>query len=138
MKTRFRHLWLHLSLMSALLLAAVPTLGRIAETRQAPDATTLAAHFCGDPGAPATRLAALWQQEQALRQAIEQPEGERRHADCDYCPLLAALVIPAIPSLALAARPPALRGWQPVARIRCDEPHPCGLGSRGPPKLSRS
>ena len=139
MKTPFRHLWLQLSLLSALLLAVVPTLGRIAEARHAPDAATLSAHFCGDPGAPATRLAALWQAERALRDALQPPEGKRPHADCDYCPLLAGLIIPAIPALAPAPpAPAALRGGQPDRTIHRDQRHPSGLGSRGPPMFSRS
>jgi hypothetical protein len=62
-----------------------------------------------------------------------------RHAgggDCDYCPLL-AIALPAIaapPSVPPAPPPPAPCTSRTLPARSA--PHPCGLGSRGPPTVS--
>lgn len=69
------------------------------------------------------------------RDADERQGGHDAHMDCDYCPLLlsllafAALLLLALP-VVLLLRMPAARAWS-----RWPEPYPCGLGSRGPPRL---
>lgn len=132
MTNRLRHLLLSLSLLAAVLLAAVPTLGRIAQAQQVPDAATLAANFCGDAHAPLHRMLALWQKEQALRQPMQSPHGEHT-PDCDYCPLLASLV--ALAFIALGVWSPGTRTFRllRVGSAHLAFRHPSGLGSRGPP-----
>lgn len=131
MSLRLRPLLLHLSLMAALLLAAVPTCTRLIESHRLPDAAALATRFCGSVQTPLHRLISLWQQEQALQQSVN-PDDAGQHQDCDYCPLLAVMVCVALLVLALVrireARWPA-----PPVNARIARLHPCGLGSRGPP-----
>lgn len=55
-------------------------------------------------------------------------------ADCEYCPLLTSLAIPML-RMAVLSAPPAPTGTSaPTRQLPLPrEPHPCGLGSRGPP-----
>ena len=131
MSLRLRPLLHRLSLLAILLLATVPTLGRIAEVGRVPDADTLAMRFCGSVHTPLHRLVALWQQEDSLRRAAEHL-GETPHPGCDYCPLLAALVSIALLLVALLRLGIASPRWVGTS-IRRGYVHPCGLGSRGPP-----
>jgi hypothetical protein len=120
-----------LALVAILLLALVPTVGRIAQ-----------AHATGH-GAVAswTELCTV----QGLRKVLlpgppfeapaPMPNGHAG-ADCEYCPLLAAAVAPVVATVAVPppALPPALcTSSIPATRTG---PHPCGLGSRGPPAIS--
>ena len=64
------------------------------------------------------------------------PGAAQEHGggDCAYCPLLAATVTPGVAPLFAPTAPlhdlaPSPRA--PLARLAA--PHPCGLGSRGPP-----
>lgn len=132
MPSHLRHLLFSLSLLAAILLASTPTLGRIAQVRQIPDASTLSSHFCGDAHAPTQRLLAMWLQEQALRKLLQAPHGDHQ-PDCEYCPLLASLVFVAIMLVAVLWMAPAATPRPPAIRSRRTDLHPCGLGSRGPP-----
>ncbi len=131
MSPRLRHLLHSLSLLAIVLLATVPTLGRLAEARRLPDAAELAIRFCGSVHTPVHRLIALWQQEDGLQRAAAQGD-DVQHADCDYCPLLAALVSVAVLLLALLQGGLHRPGWVVISIHRLHL-HPCGLGSRGPP-----
>ena len=131
MSLRLRPLLHRLSLLAILLLATVPTLGRLIEARRIPDAATLAMHFCGSVGTPIHRLLALWQEEDRLHRAAAHA-GEMQHPDCDYCPLLAALVSLGLLHLTLL-RLGILKPGRGDTSIRRTHLHPCGLGSRGPP-----
>ncbi|MBE2210810.1 MAG: DUF2946 family protein [Xanthomonadaceae bacterium] len=131
MSPRLRHLLHSLSLLAIVLLSTVPTLGRIAEARRVPDAAALATRFCGSVHTSIHRLVALWQQEDRLQRAAAQG-GDAQHPDCDYCPLLAALVSVALLLLALLRLDVARLGWVAISICRLRW-HPCGLGSRGPP-----
>jgi hypothetical protein len=132
----FRRALARLALFATLLLALVPTLGRIAQARDAGgDAAPSWAALCTARGfervllAPAARVAALARGEGPAR---PHPAG----GDCEYCPLLAAAIPVALAPLSVppAALPPALctRSAGPSRA----QPHPCGLGSRGPPHFS--
>lgn len=62
------------------------------------------------------------------------PPSHQGHADCEYCPLLTSLAIPDFRT----ATPPALPAPAATPAVAIDRPlpstpHPCGLGSRGPP-----
>ena len=114
-----------LAFVAALLLALLPTVGRIAQARAA-----------GHDAAPAwVELCTVQGLRTVLLPASPAPDP---HAgvDCEYCPLLAAAVAPVVGALSVPppALPPALcTSPAPVTRT---QPHPCGLGSRGPPLVS--
>lgn len=107
-----------------LLLACLPTLGRLASS--------------SDDGAAGSVLAALCTMTglKYVEVPLGDPAPQPRKAmgeDCAYCPLLTAVAVFAL-WLALA--------WpSPVAAPRAERtsashrknPYPCGLGSRGPP-----
>lgn len=120
----FRRTMHCLALVAALLLALLPTMGRMAESR--PQADGVWVQIC--------TLAGLQQMQlPALDPEPSPPSGERG-MDCAYCPLLSALAPLLLWVLLLlwpqpAATPiPALR-----APPRGGRGHPSGLGSRGPP-----
>jgi hypothetical protein len=114
-----------LALVAILLLALVPTLGRIAQARAASvDAVPSWASLCTAQG---------------LRQLSPQaplPSTPRAPGDCAYCPLLAATVAA---SIAVSTVPPPALPTALCTSTPADvpgEPHPVGLGSRGPPFAS--
>lgn len=120
-----------LAFVAVLLLALLPTVGRIAQAR-APghDVSPAWAELCTVQGLRTVLLAAPAQQSPAP--APDPHAG----ADCDYCPLLAAAVSPVVGSISVPppALPPAL--CTSPASVARTQPHPCGLGSRGPPAIS--
>lgn len=118
---------LRLALAAIMLMALVPSLGRLAGNGPAAGVAhamhangghgSHAGH--GGPGTPAAPT-------------VPQPGGAA-HYDCGYCPLLASAVPPApvhltLPSGHHDARLP-VRAANPLLAWR----HPWGLGSRGPP-----
>src|SRR5690606_29582420 len=114
-----------LAFVAVLLLALLPTVGRIAQ-----------AQVAGDRAAPVwAELCTVQGLRTVLLPASPTPDP---HAgvDCEYCPLLAAAVAPVVGALTVPppALPPALC-TSPAAVTR-SQPHPCGLGSRGPPLVS--
>lgn len=112
-----------LALVAILLLAMVPTLGRIAQARAA-----------GADAAPAWAAMCTMQ---GLRQVpLPSPPAPQASGDCAYCPLLAATLVATVgaPSVPSAALPRAL--CTSIASDRKAELHACGLGSRGPPSAS--
>lgn len=64
-----------------------------------------------------------------------QPPHDHGAPDCAYCPLLLSLLVAG--GWLLAPRPAGVRGCPPT-RFRAASRaflHPCGLGSRGPPRV---
>lgn len=118
-----------LALAAILLLALLPTLGRLAQAGQGAAAGAWT-QLCTMSGMKLVKLPPF---------SIGQPAApapDRGGSDCDYCPLLSML------TLAVAALVLALLGFAPVTpaprRIRPPQIrlHPSGLGSRGPPAHS--
>lgn len=114
-------------LLAALLLLAVPTMGRLLHAGPAhgPVAAADGArhHAHGPAHAPA--------------RAAEGAGGDTRpapgDAECDYCPLLTALAAMAAPAWRPVAAPGASMPRPALAAPRRAWLHPNGLGSRGPP-----
>lgn len=122
-----------LALLAVLLLALLPTVGRIAQARVAGhDAAPTWAQLCTVQGLRTVLLPGPPYQTPAPAPVPDPHAG----VDCEYCPLLSAAVAPVVGALSvpLPALPPALcTSPAPLART---QPHPCGLGSRGPPLVS--
>ena len=118
-----------LALAAILLLALLPTLGRLAQAGQGAAAGAWT-QLCTMSGMKLVKLPTF---------SIGQPAApapDHGGSDCDYCPLLSMLTL-AVAALVLsllgfAPVTPALRRIRPP-RIRL---HPSGLGSRGPPVFS--
>jgi hypothetical protein len=121
----------HLSLLAILLLAIVPTAGRMAGGSHAMHAASVMA----DPPASHGAHHAMGHHG-AGHHAPPAPPAQAPSAppdgDCEYCPLLAGLVAFALPPLALDAidaptRVPPVRAFAPRTLLVP------GLGARGPP-----
>jgi hypothetical protein len=136
-RSAFRRPMARLALVAVLLLALVPTLGRIAQARAAGvDAAPSWAALCTARGLQPVLLP-------ASAHAAGHGNGEapapspRGGGDCDYCPLLATALPLAIAPLSV---PPAAAPAPALCTSRTsptrEAPHPCGLGSRGPPSVS--
>lgn len=126
------------ALLAALLLAVVPTLGRLAPRV----AHAGLAALCTAEGLRYVEVAAF---------AAATPVAGPHHAgapgtapghphdpgapDCTYCPLLLSLLAASIAFALLRAQAPAPARFAAVASARRRQRHPCGLGSRGPPRL---
>ncbi|WP_242111987.1 DUF2946 family protein [Luteimonas aquatica] len=122
---------LRLALLAMLLLALLPTAGRLLQPMTARVPTTLAA-ICTTAGLKYVDLALFG----ASRTAQGEPDRSSHGHDgfdCDYCPLLATLTVAVLwlallsPRLPARAIPPG-RHAAPAQRFL-----PYGLGSRGPP-----
>src|SRR5690606_37836393 len=113
-----------LAFVAVLLLALLPTVGRIGQA-QAPghDVSPTWAELCTVQGLRTVLLPASPHQSPAPAPAPDPHAG----ADCDYCPLLAATVAPVIGALSVPppALPPAL--CTSPASVARTQPHPCGL-----------
>jgi hypothetical protein len=128
----FRRPMARMALFAVLLLALVPTLGRLAQARDAGFAPAPSwAMLCTARGMESMLLPG------GAHGRGEAPASPHGAGDCDYCPLLATALPVAVAPLSVppaAAPSPALcTSLAPPAR---GEPHPCGLGSRGPPSVS--
>lgn len=115
-----------IALVAMLLLVALPTLGRLAG--RAPVAMAMPMPASMAMPMPAAAV-------DAPAHCHEAPGAPRpAHGDdCDYCPLLAGLALPAVAApLPMVAPPP--RHVPPAATAAVlPVRHPAGLGSRGPP-----
>jgi hypothetical protein len=118
-----------LSLAAVMLLALMPSVGRLQASRVDAGAHAGWVELCTLAGLKLVKV------EPAPPTAPD--SGTPAHSgDCDYCPLLSALATPtAPPSMALASLPPV-----PAPAMRAPQrevPVPAiGLGSRGPPAIS--
>jgi len=121
------------ALAAMLLLATVPTLGRLVPhgARAAQDGW---AALCTATGLKYVQLAASGAQDGHDDGAPMHPGGHDG-PDCAYCPLLASLL--AVACLLTLLREVAIGAAVSVRRITVarPSPYPCGLGSRGPPLL---
>lgn len=135
-----------LALLAALLLALVPTLGRLAQastaSRAAPVAQQALAALCTMEGMKQVALPVLAAASTHAHLRHDVPAPMPHHPndagqDCDYCPLLASLVVLAVIALGLWPRPASACSVAARPAIRVARRHPSGLGSRGPPLRSR-
>lgn len=121
----FRRPMARLALLAILLLALLPTLGRIAQAR------------ASGAGAEAPSWGALCTT-QGLRSLTPpaSPAPPPASGDCAYCPLLSTTITASV--AALCVQPLALPGalCTSSAPVERTPPHACGLGSRGPPVAS--
>lgn len=126
MNARAFQQWMgRIGLAAALLLLAVPTAARFIHAGMAAGHQSTVhgdAHAAHHVHAPA-----------GIPQDRQAPRPAPGDSECDYCPLLAALIGPPATFHAPAAPPPV-----PAALVAGDAPrlawlHPTGLGSRGPP-----
>lgn len=123
---RFHRLFLTLALLAALLLAVLPTVGRLAQSGK--DSARTLVELCTDGG---LRLVDLAADRRAADDARAPGLGGHGDGDCAYCslhwqplPLRPAVVVP----IAFAP-PPTDTGLDATPTpVR-----PTGLGSRGPP-----
>lgn len=112
-----------LALVAMLLLACLPTLGRLATPSD--QGSSVWAALCTMTGLKYVEVPAS--------DPAPQPHKPLHGEDCAYCPLLTAVAVFALwlalgwPTLVTV--PIASRALAP----RRKNPHPCGLGSRGPP-----
>jgi len=116
------------ALVAVLLLALLPTVGRMAQAH-VPSGTVVA--LCTAQGLKAVHLAA-----DAFTGDATLPGHDMTHgpgADCAYCPLLAGLVVGFAVVLGLFAQAALLRPRAGLPPPRLPWHHPSGLGSRGPP-----
>lgn len=114
-----------LALVAMLLLACLPTLGRLAAPSADGDGSSVWAALCTMTG--------LKYVEVPNADPAPQPHKPLHGEDCAYCPLLTAV---AVFSLWLALTWPRLSAASrshPLPAPRSRSFHPCGLGSRGPP-----
>ena len=128
-RSRQRNAFARLALLAALLLATVPTLGRLL----APEAAASTAHVAHAMHAMAGMQHAM-SHDVAHLPAI--PPPHQHDVDCPYCPLLGTVLATPLRALALAAPiPPAFdtpRFTDPHEPVR----HHGSLGSRGPPSAA--
>lgn len=121
----FRLPMARLALFAMLLLACLPTLGRLVGTSGEGSAGSVWAALCTMTGLKYVEVPA--------GDPAPQPHKPIHGEDCAYCPLLMAMAVFALwLALAWPQRRDAPRSaWRPAPqRSRF---HPCGLGSRGPP-----
>ncbi|MFT3897933.1 MAG: DUF2946 family protein [Thermomonas sp.] len=126
----FRHSMARLALVAMLLLATLPTIGRLAGSN--PGMQRAMTAICTVQGMKFIDLGTrsdLASPANATPDRMPHPD-----MDCDYCPILAATlaafaIVYLLPALFRHADPPQGRN---ATSGRCFL-HPCGLGSRGPP-----
>ncbi|GAB1407259.1 hypothetical protein MASR1M8_11780 [Thermomonas brevis] len=124
-RSRFHRHASRIALLAMLLLAVLPTLGRLLQPPAQSEPLLVA--MCTTLGLETRALP-------SLLTGSEQAPATPDHAgeDCAYCPLLSTLafVAAAIAIAFHASRPNvAITATFPPRQTR----HPCGLGSRGPP-----
>lgn len=129
--------WSLLSLLAVLLLNLTPASGRMAQALAYADADTSITRHAA-PTEPALHAKHADSAHASLPLQVEHspaaPSPHEQHkADCDYCPLLSALLGFALAVLLLAQWTGGTARIVAVARACRWQRHPCGLGSRGPP-----
>ncbi|VXB59015.1 conserved hypothetical protein [Luteimonas sp. 9C] len=130
---RFQHAFAWLSLAAVLLLALLPSAGRLAHAQDASPRMILM-EMC-TMGSDA--LIRIVDPRSLLDDAAPRPVPSEHldMQDCGYCPLLATALLAVV--WCAIARLLHVAHRAPVARIvRLAERHPCGLGSRGPPRMA--
>jgi hypothetical protein len=129
---------LHLALVAALLLALMPTVGRMFVP-----GSLAGADGTGGPCPMSTAMSGMSSMNhmpgmrhtpgkdgQTVRHSA--PTGSN-HDDCPYCPLLSALAGLAVLMVLLLPQCAACTLRMQWSSPRIVAVHPCGLGSRGPP-----
>ncbi|WP_240099095.1 DUF2946 family protein [Thermomonas flagellata] len=129
---RPRHPLLPLALLAALLLALVPSLGRLWQAAHEDPLLAQLDQLCTADGLASSHGLARW-----LAGSAEPPQDPSGHGhggdDCDYCPLLAHAATPPPP---LGVVPPAAPAPTPFVRpatLRLRARHLLGWAPRGPP-----
>jgi hypothetical protein len=119
-----------LAIAAMLLLALLPTAGRLLSAGSEGPLGSAWAQMCTMSGLKLVKIAP----DGTSNPAIPKPgSGDFGASDCAYCPLLNTLATSVL-FVALALPMPALRSWpQRQFSQRAIRRHPCGLGSRGPP-----
>jgi hypothetical protein len=134
MSVRRRHrLLLWLAFAGSLLLALVPSVGRLhqALAQQDPLAAQLGQFFCSADGLVARPDVSAWLAGASGKPAPALPAG----GDCDYCPLLVAPALPVVTlSMPPAPRFPAATFPAP-AQPALAQRHLIGWAPRGPPAM---
>lgn len=117
-----------LALAAMLLLALLPTTGRLLAARShAFDGAW--AQMCTMSGLKLVKIAP----DGPSNPVVPRHDGDAGTADCAYCPLANAIVALVLWA-ALVLPMPALRSWSWQRTLpSIVRRHPCGLGSRGPP-----
>ncbi len=125
-----------LALVAMLLLAVLPTVGRLAQPPAAGMRAGLEA-MCTSAGLRLVDPTTMPHAGHHGGGGPDVPAHPHEGPDCAYCPLLASLAV-ALACLAVALCDGLPRA--PAAMRRVSPPrsrwHPCGLGSRGPPAFS--
>ena len=122
---RFRHWMARLALAAILLMAALPTVGRLLESR-APAMHDTAMAMCTTDGL-------VMKAHGLLHDDGRMPLGKTMGEDCAYCPLLAAMVPLVLSALLLLPLRAAMRLLPLRAAPMRDARLAHGLGARGPP-----
>lgn len=132
MNVRAFQYWMgRVGLLAALLLLSVPTAGRLVHVAAG---SAHAAHG-GIHAAHANHARPIDADSGHSTRSDRAPRPAPGDVDCDYCPLLTAVLASAPVAFTLAALPPARPSAVPRAAPRLPWLHPNGLGSRGPPAL---
>lgn len=117
-----------LSLTAVLLLALLPSIGRLASAHDADGPRTILMEMCTMAGEAHVSMVDPFE----LRDAPPPPSGAHGDmADCAYCPLLATALMAMLWLVCTLLVPAQRTTARPCARVSAR--HPCGLGSRGPP-----
>lgn len=124
-----------LALAAMLLLAVLPTAGRLAQPAAQGMRAGLEA-MCTSAGLRLADPAALLHAAHRGDGAPDAPVHPHQDADCAYCPLLASLAVALFLAIALRDAPARAAPAAPRASPPRSRSHPCGLGSRGPPSPS--
>lgn len=127
-RRRLQHLMRHLALAAILLLALVPTVGRLVDAGR--DAPLAGLAMCTGDGLAWSSPAALFQGGDPV------PVGTQLDADCDYCPLLASTVPVVLAALLLLPPPASPPSFDSTMAPPRDARLAHGLGARGPPLRS--
>jgi len=134
----FQRTMQRLAMFAALLLAVMPTVGRLWSSTQAGQGAAgalihaMAGHAVA--GAPMHRMAMV---PQAGDAAAKHPASfHHDHDDCAYCGLLNTMAGPVLLLALLLPQDTPVHHPQPWREPRIVALHPCGLGSRGPPQAA--
>ena len=125
---RYGRAFAWLSLTAVLLLALLPSIGRLATSHEEGPRTILM-EMCT---AGSEKLIGMVDPFDLLDTPQPAPMDHGDMPDCAYCPLLATTLI-AVLWLTWALLPMRGSDTAPTRSARAPARHPCGLGSRGPP-----